>query len=80
MTVTTRARRSDGQGDTADLETRLAAAEHMVTILLRVLSRDVVMNRPGTHSASFRQIMTGEQRIATLEEVADIEAWLTDHR
>jgi hypothetical protein len=78
MAVTTRSRRQDAP-DTADLEARLAKAEQMITLLLRILNRDVVQRSRGATSATYRQIMVNELRLATHEEVADLEAWLTDY-
>jgi hypothetical protein len=78
MAVTTR--RSNGTApDVGELETRLARAEHIITLLLRILNRDIVQHRGGRTSATYAQIMVNEQRLATHEEVADLEAWLTDH-
>ena len=78
MAATARGKQQDSP-DTGELEVRLAKAERIITILLRVLNRDIVTNRPGTNTATFRQILVDEQRLASHEEAADIETWLTDH-
>ncbi len=65
--------------DVAELEARVAKAERMVTILLRIINRDIVRNRPVMPGATYRQIMLNEQRLVTLEEFAEIERWFADH-
>jgi hypothetical protein len=77
MAVTPRGKHQDSP-DTSELEVRLAKAERMITILLLVLNRDIVRNRPGMPGATYRQIMVNEQRLASLDEINDIESWLSD--
>jgi hypothetical protein len=77
MAMTARGKRQPAP-DPAELEIRLAKAEHLITLLLRIQNRDV-KQRPGMPGASYRQIMVTEQQLASHEEVAELEAWLTDH-
>ena len=78
MAMTARGKRQDAP-DTAELEVRLARAERMVTILLSIINRDIVRNRPGMPGATYQRIMIDEQRLCSHEEFAEIERWFADH-
>jgi len=78
--VSQRTAKPDGGDSTTELEARLAAAERMITLLMRVASRAAVRYSRGATSATFRRIITSEMTLATGEEAAEIEAWLTDHQ
>lgn len=72
-------RKPAGADRAADLEARLADAEQMITLLMRVANRAIVRYSRGATSASYRQIVVGEMRLASHEEAAEIERWLTEH-
>jgi hypothetical protein len=76
MAVT--ARRSNGAApDLAELAERVEQLEQMTTTTLRLLSRWIVRSTPGQAAATWAQMVTGELHIATHEEAAAVEAWLT---
>jgi hypothetical protein len=77
MAVTSRSRRQDAPPAPAD---RTAELEAMVTTLARLVARLAVRSAPPSQaSATFRQILVVELRIAQDREVEAIERWLTEH-
>lgn len=56
-----------------------ADVEKMVTTLTRVFARMAVKTSSCTGAATFSQIMVTELNIATHEEAATIENWITAH-
>lgn len=56
-----------------------AELEQLVTDLTRILARMVVQQSPGAGAATFGQLAVDGIRVATMEEAARIEKWLTEH-
>lgn len=79
MTMTTR--RQAAPAPAGDLAARVEALEKIQTTTLRILARAAVSASASRSSsaATFTQIVTNELRIATHEEAATIEAWLSAH-
>jgi hypothetical protein len=63
--------------DAAELAERVEQLDQMTTTTLKILSRWIVRSTPGQSAATFSQMVVGELHIATHEEAAAVEAWLT---